>query len=139
MGTTGCIPKDAPSVPAWARLISSHHGTGLLSVAAYEHSRVGAVTRAFCRRMKRIERRARAQGLPAVQRLAKRLRHTMRRFGHRGATDNILAGYRVRWSTLRARVLVESDAGRRAQRRARYLFDRIALAFVDLQAARVGR
>ncbi len=127
-------PNGEP-VPAWAGSVSRLHGLGLLSVEKYQHPRV-AVTPAFCRRMRRVERRARGYGLEAQVTLAAILRMGAARFGFRGATDT--------WMTSAAHVIASHgddhlrDPNQNNMRRSAFLVGLIRRAFADLAAGRTG-
>ncbi len=134
-----------PAIPPWAHSVSRLHGLGLLSVAAYEHSRVG-VTPAFVRRVRRVRDRARRYGLLGVAHIADLLAGGAARFGCRGATDNWIANVQA-WLPGRVRdVLALANAmqwtggrGTEPFRRARHLCALLTSALADLVAGRTGR
>ena len=132
---SGADGKRPP--PPWAHSVSRLHGLGLLSVRSYEHPRVGAPSRAFCRRMHRVERRSRAVNERLIAKYARTLRLTVARFGFRGATDSAMAAFRHIFPRWRAAATVPDCRGDWA-RRARFLFGLIERAFADLSAARCG-
>lgn len=145
--------------PPWARLISKQHADGLRDCAPYEHRRVGAPTRAFVRRVRRVAERALAQALPELAKLARTLAGGARRYGLRGATDTWLrsvrgvladwpgrlAEWRARGDQVRAIASGPREGfhpivvGRRLtpdeHRRARFLLAQLERAVADLAAA----
>jgi len=132
---TGATYPNGEPVPAWAGSVSRLHGLGLLSVEKYQHPRV-AVTPAFCRRMRNVERRARGYGLDALADRASTLRGGAARFGFRGATDtwmNATPYYMARHFDDCLR-----DSGPTERRRIVFLVGLIRRAFADLAAGRTG-
>lgn len=74
-------------VPSWSMAINRMHALGQLRADGYVHARAGEMTRAFCRRIRRVERKARRFGLAELAKLARTFRGGARRYGFRGATD----------------------------------------------------
>lgn len=127
------------AIPPWAHSVSRLHGLGLLSVAAYEHPRVG-VTPAFVRRVRRVRDRAKRYGLLGVMAIAMTLARGAARFGCRGATDNWV-GVITSWlpRAIAEHLALFDVATARQERRARYLCALLTSALADILAGRTGR